>query len=100
LVAVACGREGAGTTTSTGSTGSTGGQGELTILGSDPPTLDPALSGDTDSATYVVEIFSGLVTLNRDLQIVPDLAESMPEVSSDGKTYTFKIRDNAKFQDG
>ena len=96
IFAVACGREGDG-----GITGSSGGgSGQLTILGSDPPTLDPALSGDADSATYIVEIFSGLMTLNASLQVVPDLAESMPQVSQDGKTYTFKIRDNAKFHDG
>ncbi|MSQ15023.1 MAG: peptide ABC transporter substrate-binding protein [Dehalococcoidia bacterium] len=96
LVAVGCG----GSTSPESGGGSGGGTGELTILGSDPPTLDPALSGDTESATYVVEIFGGLLTLNSDLQIVPDLAVAMPEVSSDGKTYTFKLKDNAKFHDG
>ncbi len=73
--------------------------GELTIFGSDPPTLDPALSGDTSSATFVVEIFSGLLTLNQQLQIVPDLAKSW-SVSPDGTVYTFILRDNIKFHNG
>ena len=31
---------------------------------SDPPTLDPHLTSDTTSAGIVVEVFSGLVSLN------------------------------------
>ena len=68
-------------------------------LWSDPPTLDPHLTSDTTSAGLVVEIFSGLVALNTDLQLVPDVAESW-EINEDGTVYTFKIRDNAKFHDG
>lgn len=52
--------------------------------GGDPPTLDPALTSDVESATYIVEIFSGLVGFDRDLKIVPDIAESW-EVSNGGK---------------
>lgn len=68
-------------------------------LWSDPPTLDPHLTSDTTSAGLVVEIFSGLVALNTDLQLVPDVAESW-EISEDGTVYTFHIRDNARFHDG
>jgi len=66
---------------------------------SDPPTLDPHMTTDTTAAGIVVEIFGGLVTINTDLQLELDLAESM-EVSDDGLTYTFKLRSNAKFHDG
>lgn len=93
---------GANTAAKTGSTsGSTAARasGTLKLLGSDPPTLDPALSGDADSASYIVEIFSGLVSLNTKLQIEPDLAQSW-DVSPDGTTYTFHLRQGAKFQDG
>ena len=65
----------------------------------DPPTLDPALAGDADSAVYVVEIFSGLVTLDKNLKVIPDVAERW-EVSGDGKTFTFFLRKEAKFHDG
>ena len=68
-------------------------------LWADPPTLDPHLVTDTTSAGLVVELFSGLVALNTDLQLVPDIAERW-DISEDGKTYTFYLRDNAKFHDG
>ena len=68
-------------------------------LWADPPTLDPHLTTDTTSAGLVVELFSGLVALNTDLQLVPDIAERW-EISDDSMLYTFHIRDNAKFHDG
>ena len=68
-------------------------------LWADPPTLDPALTSDTTSAGVVVEIFSGLVALNTDLQLVPDIAESW-KISGDGLVYTFKLLPNVKFHDG
>lgn len=67
--------------------------------GGDPPTLDPANTSDVESATYIVEIYSGLVGFDKDLKLVPDLAEKW-DVSNGGKTYTFAIRKDAKFQDG
>jgi len=71
----------------------------LHVLGSDPPTLDPQLSGDSSSAEYIVEMFSGLVTFDRESKVVPDLAERW-DVSQDGLTYTFYLRQDARFQDG
>lgn len=70
--------------------------GTLRVPGSDPVTLDPALAGDAISATYVVELFSGLVTIDKDLNIAPDIASSW-ETSPDGKVYTFHLRDNVVF---
>ena len=49
--------------------------GSFRRLWSDPPTLDPHLTGDTTSAGIVVEVFSGLVALSTDLQLIPDIAE-------------------------
>ena len=68
-------------------------------LGADPPTLDPHLTTDVNSAVYAVEIFGGLMTIDRDLNIVGDLAEGW-EVSPDGLTTTFRLRPNAKFHSG
>ncbi len=65
----------------------------------DPPTLDPHLTTDTTSSFVVVELFSGLVTINTDLELVPDIAERW-EISTDGLQYTFYLRPNAKFHDG
>ena len=73
--------------------------GTFNRLWADPPTLDPHLTTDTTSAAIVVEIFSGLVTLNTDLQLVPDIAERW-EISEDGMVYTFFLREEAKFHDG
>jgi ABC-type transport system substrate-binding protein len=72
-----------------------GGQGG----GGDPPTLDPALAGDAESAVYIAEIFSGLVTLDQNLKVVPDVAEKW-QVSDDRTVYTFTLRQNVKFHDG
>jgi oligopeptide transport system substrate-binding protein len=68
-------------------------------LWADPPTLDPHQVTDTTSAGLVVELFSGLVRLSRELEIVPDLAESW-EISEGGTVYTFTLREDLKFSDG
>ena len=68
-------------------------------LGADPPTLDPHLTTDVNSAVYAVEIFGGLMTIDKNLAIVGDLAESW-DVSPDGKTTTFRLHPNAKFHNG
>jgi oligopeptide transport system substrate-binding protein len=69
----------------------------LHLPGDDPLTLDPAQVFDTTSADYVVELYGGLVTLDKDLKVIPDIAKSLPDVSSDGKTYTFHLRDDVVF---
>jgi oligopeptide transport system substrate-binding protein len=71
----------------------------LVIPGGEPPSLDPAVSTDTTSAVYIVEIYSGLVKLDRNLRVQPDIAERW-ELSSDGKTYTFYLRKDVRFHDG
>ena len=75
------------------------GQGDLTLWDTGPITLDPAISADMSSHTYVTQIFSGLVRLDGELNIVPDIAESWEE-SLDGKTYTFHLRQGVKFHNG
>ena len=73
--------------------------GRLVQLFVDPPTLDPHLTTDATSARIIVEVFGGLVTIDRDLNIARDLAESW-EVSDEGRVYTFRIRPDATFHDG
>ena len=46
----------------------------------------------------MVEVFSGLVALNIDLELVPDIAESW--AIDGGVVYTFKIRSDARFHNG
>lgn len=78
-------------------TGPTGGI--FRRLWADPPTLDPHLTSDTTSAGIVVEVFSGLITLDTDLSLQPDIAERW-ETSEGGTVYTFFLRKEAKFHNG
>ena len=71
------------------------------LLGSDPTTLDPALTTDSTSYDIVTEVFGGLMRLtdSPNEPVVLDLAESFT-VSSDGTVYRFKLREDAVFSDG
>ncbi|MBI2853589.1 MAG: peptide ABC transporter substrate-binding protein, partial [Chloroflexi bacterium] len=61
-------------------------------------TLDPALTEESP-AGMVGAMFSGLVRHDSDLKMVPDMAEKW-DVSADGKTYTFRLREGVKFHNG
>ena len=71
----------------------------LNLYGIDPLTLDPAVSNEMASHEYIVQLFSGLVQLNDNLEPAPDIARRW-EVSNDGQIYTFYLRDNVRFHDG
>lgn len=73
-------------------------QNALFLSGGQPHTIDPALTHG-GAGGQVGAIFSGLVSLDENLQVVPDLAESW-EVSDDGTVYTFHLRRGAHFHDG
>lgn len=73
--------------------------GILHLPGAEPSTLDPAQVRDVSSAAYIYEIFSGLVTLSPELEVVPDLAEGWA-VSPEATVYTFTLRSDAVFHDG
>jgi oligopeptide transport system substrate-binding protein len=65
----------------------------------DIATFDPALTSDLYSAQAIDMVFTGLVSLNDQLQIQPQLASSW-STSSDGLTWTFHLKPNLKFSDG
>lgn len=65
----------------------------------DIQTVDPALVEDTDSSFVIENVYTGLVTLDDSLKVKTQLASSY-DVSSDGLTYTFKLKPNLKFSDG
>ena len=76
-------------------------QSDITVaLQLEPPHLDPtsAAAGAIDSVLYS-NVFEGLTRFASDGSIVPGLAESW-EISDDGLTYTFKLREGVKFHDG
>jgi hypothetical protein len=60
-------------------------EGELRLFGSDPITLDPACAADAGSADYIVEIFSGLVSFDQDLNIIPDIADMFDRLADASK---------------
>lgn len=64
--------------------------------------LDPQDIGDTTSSTVGAKIFETLYTyayLERPYRVIPMLAESMPEVSADGKKQIIKIKQGIFFAD-
>ena len=71
----------------------------LNLYGIDPLTLDPAVSGEAISQGYIEQLFSGLLRLDAELEPAPDIAQRW-EVSDDGRTYTFHLRNNVFFHDG
>ena len=73
--------------------------GQLALFGSEPDTLDPALAGDANSHEYIGKIFSGLVRMTGNLEILPDIAERW-QVDDSGTVYTFYLRENVKFHNG
>ncbi|MBY0083711.1 peptide ABC transporter substrate-binding protein [Brevibacillus brevis] len=62
-------------------------------LHSEPPTGDPGLAEDTTSAAIVKAVFDGLTRIGPSGKPEEAVAEKI-EVSSDMKTYTFKLRDS------
>ena len=117
LVLAGCGSS-SDSTSSTSASTSTAAEGSL-------PAYDPALAGGTlklvakgaagtldPKINYTLQFwqlyqatYDGLLAFrktdgDKSFEVVPDLAEAMPEVSNDGKTLTFTLRDGIKFSDG
>jgi oligopeptide transport system substrate-binding protein len=65
----------------------------------EPPSLDPGVFNDLIGATFVMGLFEGLVSLDRWGNPRPQQAEKW-EVSADGRTYTFRLREGIKWSDG
>lgn len=79
--------------------------GQVTIVGANVETLNPLLSESTYETTVLNCIFSQLIRLTETGQLIPDLATVVPSIqnggiSKDGKIVTFKLRKDAKWQDG
>lgn len=76
----------------------TGGEYQEAIVG-EVKYLNPILAQSDVEKGISKLLFSGLVRVDPDGKIVPDLAEKY-EISADGKKYTFHLRNNLKFSDG
>jgi len=68
-------------------------------LASEPPSLDPAQATDQVSFTIINAIYEGLTIIDENGDVQPGIAEKWA-VSEDGKTYTFTIRSDAKWNNG
>jgi ABC-type transport system substrate-binding protein len=69
--------------------------------GGDSVLLDPAKIEDGASAQVVEQVFEGLYTYKPgNTDVIPLLADGMPQISTDGKVYTIKLKQGIKFHDG
>ncbi|MGH3139378.1 MAG: ABC transporter substrate-binding protein [Gaiellales bacterium] len=113
VIAVAAGCGGSGSSSSPSSGGSSTPAagtpqkgGTLTILASSAfGVADPAQNYTLQQWAFLIDTHDGLVAFKRvggteGTQIVPDLAEQIPQPTDGGKTYTFQIRKGIKFSDG
>jgi len=71
----------------------------LRVNWSDPPTLDPTMSGTVTSTDVIEQLFSGLVALSPELDVVPAMAYTW-EVLEEGRRYVFHLRDDVQWSDG
>ena len=62
-------------------------------------TLDPAQAVFAADVMLIQQLYDGLIAFDEHLNIVPALAKFW-EISPDGKTYTFELRDDARFHNG
>lgn len=66
---------------------------------SEPGSLDPPLAQGTHESWILENCFEGLMTFDENGNLVEGMAESY-EVSEDGLTYTFKLRDDITWSNG
>ena len=96
--------------TSTGGAAATDGDGKTggtirTAYTSFPDYLDPALSYTQEGWQSLWTVYTPLLTYKHaegaeGATVVPGLAEAMPDISADGKTYKLKLRSGLKYSDG
>src|SRR6266446_1109316 len=74
---------------------------ELTVntLQGEPDNIDPNRSSFATEAAVIRQVFQPLLTFDKDLKTVPAAASGY-DVSQDGKTYTFHLKQGAKYSDG
>lgn len=70
-----------------------------------PDSYDPVLLQTVQGNQALQLIYTGLVTYKHvegaaGAELIPGLAEALPTISADRKTYTFKLRPNLKYSDG
>ena len=90
-------------TASAGNAGSASGSAtasNVTVqIGPNPESIDPALNSTIDGGNMLITAFEGLLIVDENNQVQPGQAESW-EVSEDGLTWTFHLREGLKWSDG
>jgi ABC-type transport system substrate-binding protein/class 3 adenylate cyclase len=64
-----------------------------------PPEIVPGYVGSFESASLTDLFYRGLLSIDADLNVLPDLAENF-RVSSDGTSYLFQLREHLRWSDG
>ncbi|ABX42368.1 peptide ABC transporter substrate-binding protein [Lachnoclostridium phytofermentans] len=68
-------------------------------LGPNPETLDPALNSAVDGGNMLLHAFECLLVVDEDGKLAPGQAEDW-DISEDGLTWTFQLRDGLKWSNG
>ena len=68
-------------------------------MGGEPPSQDPTQATDSQSITVLRNTTATLVYFDKNLNVIPWLASSW-DISTDGQTITFHLRDNIKYSNG
>ena len=94
LALVACGGENGGSEANDGEPTA------ITVqIGPNPETLDPALNSAVDGGNMLITLFETLLIIDENNAVQPGQAEKY-DVSPDGLTWTFTMRDGLKWSDG
>lgn len=77
------------------------GKTNLTVaVGGDFALPDPAIVDDSITSNVLAQCYDGLYKLDKDGNVVANLATDLPEISEDGTVYTIKIKDGLTWSDG
>ncbi|MFE0041678.1 ABC transporter substrate-binding protein [Streptomyces albireticuli] len=104
--AAACGPEKSGGDAKGGADGAPQKGGTLTVLNRQPQkTFDPARLYTSGGGNVPSLVYRTLTTRNREsgaegTKVVPDLATDIGKASDDAKTWTYKLKDGLKYEDG
>ena len=69
------------------------------VMQNEPETLDPNMNNYANSSIVMQNLFTGLMQIGPDGSLINGCAENY-EISDDGLTYTFTLRDGLKWSDG
>lgn len=101
VLAAGCGQAtGQGTDSETNSNGKADDQTLTVSVPASLTTIDTIQTTDKNTFTVVQHLFEGLYRLDDNSKPVPGLAAEEAEISEDGKTYTFTLKEDAKWSNG